>query len=124
MVVNFTRLYADEAGESHFADLVGMTTDVEFAASTPPLQLFSLAIAEEVSYFSAPSGWQSDWHPSANRNLFAVMTGEWEVTASDRETRRFAAGSILFVEDTFGKGHTSRVVSTEDSVSLLVRLPL
>lgn len=124
MIVNFTRLYADEAGESHFAELVALTTDVEFAPSAPPLQLFSFAMAEEVFYFRAPSGWQSDWHPSSNRNLFAVMTGLWEVTASDGETRRFGAGSILFVEDTTGKGHTSRVISAEDSLSMLARLPV
>jgi len=68
------------------------------------------------------SGWQSDWHPSTARNLFVVLSGEWEVTASDGESRQFSTGDVLLVEDTTGKGHSSRVVSEAQSVAVLVRL--
>jgi hypothetical protein len=44
------------------------------------------------------------------------------VTASDGETRRFSAGSVLRVEDTIGKGHSSRVVSEMDSLAAMVQL--
>ena len=70
----------------------------------------------------APAGWTSDWHPSSARNLFVVLSGEWEVTASDGEARRFKTGDVLLVEDTTGKGHTSRVVSEEDSVALMIEV--
>ena len=71
----------------------------------------------------APAGWASDWHPSSTRNIFFVLGGEWEVTASDGKARRFAAGSVLLAEDTIGKGHASRVVSNTDSLAVMVRLP-
>ena len=70
----------------------------------------------------APAGWSSDWHPSTARNMFFVLIGEWEITASDGETRRFPTGSVLLVEDTRGKGHASRVVSDNDSLAAMVRL--
>ena len=51
-----------------------------------------------------------------------MISGEWEVTASDGETRRLAVGSVLLVEDTHGKGHSSRVVSETDSLAAMVQL--
>ena len=54
--------------------------------------------------------------------MFFVLSGEWEVTASDGESRRFAAGDALLVEDTTGKGHSSRVISEEGSVAAMIEL--
>ncbi len=42
--------------------------------------------------------------------------------ASDGETRRFGIGAVLRVEDTTGKGHSSRVVGEFDSLAIMVRL--
>jgi len=54
------------------------------------------------------------------RNMFVVLSGEWEVTASDGESRRFAVSNALLVEDTTGKGHSSRVMSDTESVAVVV----
>ncbi|HEV2827815.1 MAG TPA: hypothetical protein VGW76_09440 [Pyrinomonadaceae bacterium] len=59
---------------------------------------------------------------SQSRNLFVVISGEWEIEASDGTTRLFSPNSVLLVEDLTGKGHRSRVISNEDSFALLVRL--
>jgi len=122
MIARYVRLYSDAEGESHFADAVEEVTLVDYAPPAPPLYISSSFPATTTSFFAAPAGWQSDWHPSSARNLFVVVSGEWEVTASDGETRRFATGSVLLVEDTTGRGHTSRVVSDEDSLAVLVQL--
>jgi hypothetical protein len=71
---------------------------------------------------NAPAGWSSDWHVSLTRTLFFVVSGEWEVSASDGEIRRFAVGSILLIEDIKGQGHSSRVVSETDSLAAMVEL--
>src|SRR5712692_4358975 len=111
-----TRLYSDANGESHFEDIEVELAPTDFAPPAPRLNLSSFTAAKQFAFMSAPVGWSSDWHVSSARNFFFVLSGEWEVTASDGETRKFPPGSVLLVEDTAGKGHTSRVVSESDSV--------
>jgi|SRR5437660_7836896 len=119
----YTRLYADEQGESHFEDIKVDFTSTDYAPPAPPLNLSVFTPATQFGFMSAPANWSSDWHPSSARNMFFVLSGEWEVTASDEETRRFPAGSALLVEDTTGKGHLSRVISPTDSLAAFVQLP-
>jgi quercetin dioxygenase-like cupin family protein len=119
-MATYTRLYSDDHGESHFEDVEINLTLTEYAPPAPPLELSASTPAQQFGFMQAPAGWSSDWHPSAARNIFFVLTGEWEVTASDGETRRFSAGSVLLVEDTTGKGHWSRVGS--DSLAVMVQL--
>jgi hypothetical protein len=118
----YPRLYADDRGESHFEDIGIDLASTEYAAPAPPLDLSSFTPAAQFGFMRAPAGWSSEWHPSAARNIFFVLSGEWEVTASDGETRRFAAGSVLLAEDTSGKGHASLVVGNADSLALMVQL--
>src|SRR2546421_10609575 len=120
--MNYTRLYSDEHGQSHFADIEIDLELTDYAPPAPPLSLSSFTPATQFGFMRAPAGWSSDWHPSSSRNIFFVLSGEWEVTASDGEARRFAAGSVLLVEDTRGKGHASRVVSDTDSLAVMVQL--
>ena len=120
-MATYTRLYADAEGESHFEDVEIDLTLTEYAPPAPPLELSSITPANEFGFMRAPAGWSSDWHPSSARNIFFVLFGEWEVTASDGETRAFRVGDVLLVEDTTGKGHRSRVVS--DSIAVMVELP-
>ena len=118
----YARLYADEHGESHFEDIEIDLAATEYAPPAPPLDLSTFTPATQFGFMRAPAGWSSDWHPSPARNVFFVLSGEWEVTASDGETRRFAPGSVLLAEDTSGKGHASRVVSHADSLAVMVQL--
>ena len=120
----YTCLYADAQGESHFADVEIDLTLMDYAPPAPPLELSATTPAKQFGFLNAPAGWSSDWHPTSARNVFCVLTGEWEVTASDGETRHFSAGSVLLVDDTTGKGHTSRVVSQNDSLAVMLKLGL
>ena len=120
--MQYTRLYSDDRGESHFEDIESDLKLVEYAPPAPPLYLSSFTPATQFRFMNAPSGWSSDWHPATARNIFFVLTGEWEVTASDRESRRFGPGSVLLVEDTTGKGHSSRVLGETDSLAAMVQL--
>jgi hypothetical protein len=49
-------------------------------------------------------------HPSPRRLLFVYLEGTSEITAGDGEARLFDPGSVLLAEDTWGSGHSSRVV--------------
>ena len=118
----YTRLYSDAQGESHFDNVEIDLASTDYAPPAPPLELSAVKPASQFGFMNAPAGWASDWHPSPARNMFFVLTGEWEVSASDGETRKFSAGSALLVEDTTGKGHSSRVVSGTDSLAAMVQL--
>lgn len=122
MRYRYTRLYSDESGESHFQDLDLELSATDFAASSPPVFLSSPVTAKSYAFFGAPGGWIGDWHVSSGRNLFVVVSGEWEVEASDGEVRTFNASQTLLVEDITGKGHRSRVLTKEGSLAFLVQL--
>ncbi|MFY9621890.1 MAG: hypothetical protein WAM70_02010 [Pyrinomonadaceae bacterium] len=120
--MRYVRLFNDDNGESHFDDIAIEFAATDYVSSAAPLDLSTNFPAGHVGFMRAPAGWASDFHVSSARNLFFVLTGEWEVTASDGESRRFRMGSALLVEDTSGQGHSSRVVSDTDSVAAMVEL--
>ena len=120
--MRYTRLFADDSGESHFEDIEIEFTATDYVQSAAPLDFSATLPASHVAFMRAPAGWASDFHVSSARNMFVVLSGDWEVTASDGESRRFAVGSALLVEDTTGQGHSSRVMSNTDSVAVVVPL--
>ena len=120
--MRYARLFADDSGESHFDDIEIEFTATDYVQSAEPLDFSATFPASQVTFMRAPAGWASEFHVSSARNMFVVLSGEWEVTASDGESRRFAAGSALLVEDTTGTGHSSRVVSDAESVAVIVPL--
>lgn len=122
MKATYTRLYTDEQGETHFADVEVRLNSVPFAPLTPPLDLSAFLPATQCAFLGGPPGWRGDWHPSSARNFFVVLTGEWEIEASDGTVRLFSPTDVLLAEDTTGKGHRSGVVGEEESLALLVQL--
>jgi len=120
--MRYARLYTGTNGESRFEDIEIDFALIEYAPPAPPLRLSSFTPATQFGFMNAPAGWSSVWHPTSARNIFFVLTGEWEVVASDGESRRFPAGIVLLVEDTTGKGHSSRVTSQTDSLAAMVQL--
>lgn len=120
--MRYARLYANDDGESHFDDIEIDLALTDYAPPAAPLSLSSFIRATQFRFMNAPAGWSSDWHAALARSVFFVLSGEWEVTASDGESRFFPRGSVLLVEDTQGKGHSSRVVSEMDSLAAMVQL--
>ena len=118
----FTRMYSDPSGESHFDDIEVHFESVNYTDGAPPLNLSEITAATHVKFMEAPAGWSSDWHTSSARTLFIVISGEWEVTVSDGESRRFAIGSVILVENTTGVGHTSRITSVDGSLAAMIQL--
>jgi hypothetical protein len=121
--MRYVRVYADSAGESHFADVDIDLTPTTLASSAPTLRLSSPAEATGYSFLSVPAGWHRDRRPALRRELYFYHAGEIESEASDGEVRRFGPGSITLVEDTTGKGHASRVVGTDGALFVVVQLP-
>lgn len=120
--VKYTRLYSDSKGESHFEDMEAKLSLVEFAPPAPPVYLSEFTQTTQFGYLRVPAGLFGDWHPTPKRQIFFYLSGEIEAETSDGEVRRFGPGSITLVEDTSGRGHTSRVVGTEDVLLAVVQL--
>ncbi len=119
--VRYVRLYADANGESHFSDEEMELKAVIFAPPAPPVNLSAFTPTRQFALLVNPAGWFGDWHPAPRRQFFFRLAGETEIQVSDGEIRRFGPGSILFVEDTTGKGHTTRVVRG-DAIAAVVQL--
>jgi hypothetical protein len=117
----YVRLYADRDGQSHFADEEMKLRPVNFAPPAQSLNLSAFTPTTQMALLVTPAGWFGDWHPAPHRQFFFRLAGEVEIQASDGEVRRLGPGSILLVEDTTGKGHTTRVVRG-DAVSAVVQL--
>ena len=122
MKVMYTCLYADSDGESHFKDVEVELQETDFAPPAMPLNVSSFNSATECGFAAAPPGWYGDWHPTPQRQFLFYLAGEAEVGVSDGEVRTFEQGDIVLVEDTTGKGHVSRVLSSVEVLNAVVRL--
>jgi quercetin dioxygenase-like cupin family protein len=121
MKVRYVRVYADSEGESHFTDEAMELSPATFAPPAPPLSLSAFTPTKQFALLVSPAGWFGDWHTAPHRQFFFRLVGEIEIRVSDGEVRRLGPGSILFVEDTTGKGHTTRNVG-DDAIAAVVQL--
>ncbi len=112
---HYTHLYTDESGESHFEDLNFELAPTDFAPPAAPLFFAQFLPTAQSLWVGVPTNWAGETpHPSPRRLIFCTVKGIFEVTASDGSVREFPAGSVLLLEDTWGKGHSTRIVSEED----------
>ncbi len=118
----YVRLYADSEGESHFSDEEMELRSVSYAPPTPPIDLSAFTPTKQFALLVIHPGWIGDWHPSPHREFFFLLVGEWEIRVSDGEVRRFGPGSILFEEDTTGKGHAGRNIGDDDTLAAVVQV--
>ncbi|CAA9363367.1 MAG: hypothetical protein AVDCRST_MAG93-7789, partial [uncultured Chloroflexia bacterium] len=54
--MKYVRLYADEAGESHFEDVEVELTPIDYAPPAPPVNLSTPEPARASLFMSAPPG--------------------------------------------------------------------
>ena len=100
-----TRLYSDSDGESRFEDL-----DLSLEDRGDIGRLSERYQAEAVIFRETGGDYDYDFHNAPERQFIITLDGMIEIETSLGDVRRFAAGDILFVEDTQGKGHRTRSV--------------
>ena len=93
-------VYSTPDGESHL-DFVEISND---AGEIPVTGMTARAYAR-----SASSG--ADWHTAPRRQFAINMTGTLEVEISNGSRQSIGQGDLVFLEDTTGKGHVTRVQS-------------
>ena len=54
---------------------------------------------------------------------FVTVQGEYQITATNGETRKFPIGTVLLIEDTIGEGHMTKTSSTGNTIVFAVGLP-
>ena len=120
--LKYVRVYTDSLGESHFEDLTIDLNEIDFAPPAPPIFTSDLKPSSAYGFASVMPGWKSEWHPAPKRQFMFYLSGTIEAEVSDGEIRQFGPGSITLVEDTFGKGHKSRVIGSEQVVGVVIQL--
>lgn len=123
MEASYVRIFADDDGESHFEDLDVVLEPQDFAPPAPPLNIAPFLPASGTLWVGAAADWAGDApHPAPQRQVFCAIQGTYEVTASDGEARRFGPGSVLLLEGTTGRGHSTSIVGDEEALLFAVAL--
>jgi hypothetical protein len=109
--ISYPRLYTDASGESHFEDVEMALEAGSFSTGAPALALSAFTQTERFVFAEFPAEGEGETlHPTPRRQMAVVLSGDVEVTASDGERRRRGPGAPLLMEDTSGRGHTSRPI--------------
>lgn len=117
------RIHADEHGESHFEDLTFELNERDFAPPAAPMMVSDPQDARSVLLCVIPTGWDGSWHPTPARQYGVLLSGECELEVSDGEVRLIRPGALVLLEDSFGKGHATRVIGNEEVRIFFMHLP-
>jgi hypothetical protein len=119
---SYVRLYSDPDGETHFED-VHLTAALERHGSGAQTAVAPLIPVEGLIFRRVVDPAISEEPHNAPYPVFIVtLAGAAEVTASDGETRIFGPGAVVLVDDTTGKGHTTRDAGDVPRVTLFAPL--
>ena len=84
---------------------------------TPPRtrELTAIHSATGITFRIIPPGHASEFHPGPRRQFVITVSGEGEIGLGDGSVHLFGPGHVNLVEDTTGRGHTTRVVRRRSS---------
>ena len=120
--MKYTRLFADEQGESHLEDLEMSFTEMDFAPPIKPIRVSEPMPAKQMVIIHFPPGTVEDYHPSPKRQFCVILSGVVKGGVSNGESRIFRPGEMLLMEDTTGKGHTLEVLGDEECFMAMTQL--
>jgi uncharacterized cupin superfamily protein len=114
----YTRVYSDENGNSHFEQkaipLRDEGTIGELSEALP---------ASGIIFREVEASYDYDFHTAPQRQYIILLDGEIEIETSLGEKRRFKGGDVLLLEDVEGKGHRTKNISPQPRRSIFVTLP-
>src|SRR5919197_6192148 len=106
------RLYTGSAGQSRIEPVdLGRATEWTKGLATT-----------QITFREWPLGQYLDWHPAPRRQFVIILSGELEIGLGDGSKHVFGPGDARLVEDTTGRGHTTRVVSQVPVVTATIPL--
>ena len=107
-----TRIFTGPDGQSH-------TEELQLKLNGRSSELMK---ATGVQFSRTPAGNFSDWHVGPRRQYVITLSGRGEIEVADGKKISMGPGHINLIEDLTGKGHTTRVVGTEDRVTVAIPL--
>ncbi len=116
--MKYTRIYADAAGVSHFADV---TVDLQDSGEIGKLS--DTMAGHGVIFRETEPSYDYDWHRPPQKQWIVLLDGEIVIETGDGETRTFRGGGILLAEDLHGRGHKTRQISSGTRRSLFIPIP-
>ena len=111
-----TRIYTGPDGLTHAEEI-----DAKFAPGSGN-DVHKLMANSGAELHRAPPGRAADWHTAPRRQYVITLSGHGELELSGGKKIAVGPGNIELVEDTTGKGHITRVVGTEDRVTIQIPL--
>lgn len=120
--LTYTHLYTDAEGESHFQEKQFEFHPLDDASWGESLTFKKLQGVKGASLAKLKKGAEEDWHTAPRKQFIIVIQGAVEITASDGKIVRLVPGSVMLVDDTTGKGHTTKDVGDEEHIALMLPL--
>ena len=115
--MQYTRIYTDDAGDSHFEDVeIPLADNGSVGFMSANINVSSVQFREN----KADYNW--DFHTAPNKQFIILLDGVIEITTSLGVVRTFKGGEILLVEDTAGKGHKTRNITNVRRKSIFIKI--
>jgi hypothetical protein len=110
--ITVTRIYTGSDGQSHAEEL-----QMKLNGRTSELMK-----ATGVQFSRTPAGYFNDWHVGPRRQYVITLSGRGEIEVAGGKKISMGPGHINLIEDVTGKGHTTRVVGTDDRITVTIPL--
>jgi len=120
--MQYERIYADAKGDTHFEQANLKLDEADYRPPAPMLYVSHARQAGTLQFIRLPSGWTGEGVCPPQHQFFICLQGELEVHASDGRKRTFGPGDAVLMEDTTGRGHSSRVKGGKDFIAAIVSL--
>lgn len=116
------RTVATSDGGSRFEDVEVAFSPVAFIPGNPSVDLSAPRPANVAQFIVLAPGWDGAWHPTPRSQHAVTLAGEYEITTTEGETRRFPPGAVVLLDDMTGRGHNTRVLGTGPVSIMLVAI--
>ena len=117
--VAVTRLYTGPDGQSHFGKIELQMKPSALSAELDESEQLKVSGGQLLRW---PPGFVWEGHTASKRQYVIDVGGRAEVEVAGGQKIQLSPGQILLAEDVTGKGHTTRVIGSEDLLLLLVPL--
>ena len=111
-----TRIYTGPDNQTHAEQV-----ELKFNPGNPT-EVSRLLQVNGAELHRAPGGNVEDWHRAPRRQYVVTISGRGEIEVAGGKKISAGPGDIHLVEDTTGKGHITRVIGTDERVTLQIPL--